>query len=231
MFKTMADVKRANKAAGGHFFDRDTVRFFNGRIEGGPYGGRYFVDSTQFVDVNRGFSEPRRYHVREIHANGRIDLVSDHATKAEAVAVAKGTRTNPRRSLRNPATNTGIVDRRRNPRAAPVDHDVVDGLVLYAENDEYLWNYRRGAFVENLRKKLAKGKYDRNAAVKLWTYYADDVAKHYAREFGEPMPSPATRKAAAAEFRDIFEQQAKHGDFALPADWQRVPRHLHHRMR
>lgn len=33
MFKTMADVRAANKAIGHHYFERSTMRFFDSRVD------------------------------------------------------------------------------------------------------------------------------------------------------------------------------------------------------
>lgn len=81
-FKTMADVKRANRAAGGHWFSPDTLRFFRGRIESELMAGRYFVSSEQFDD-----GSPRLFTVREVDADGDISTVGDfqeHKTKSSA---------------------------------------------------------------------------------------------------------------------------------------------------
>lgn len=95
-FKNMADVKAANKAIGHHFFDKDAMRFFNSRIEGELYGGRYFVTSEQFVDSD-GVAAPRKYTIREVKEDGRIDDASEfqqfaslRAAQGEAHVMATG---------------------------------------------------------------------------------------------------------------------------------------------
>lgn len=40
---TVADVRAAVKAAGSHWFDRDTIRFWGTRVRSGLYAGRIFV--------------------------------------------------------------------------------------------------------------------------------------------------------------------------------------------
>src|SRR5687768_6031203 len=44
-YSTVPEIVAANRAAGGHFFDRDTMRTFRTRIEVPVYGGRYFITS------------------------------------------------------------------------------------------------------------------------------------------------------------------------------------------
>ena len=57
--RSIAELKEANRAAGGHFFDRDSMRFFNSRIlpciYTGP-GGVYFVTSEQHDHESRTFT-------------------------------------------------------------------------------------------------------------------------------------------------------------------------------
>lgn len=71
-FKTMADVRRANKAAGLHFFDRDTMRFFRSRIVSGLYAGRFFVTA----EAHHSWRE-LRYSIREADASGEVRTVFD----------------------------------------------------------------------------------------------------------------------------------------------------------
>jgi len=73
MFKTLADVRRANKGAGHYFFERGTMNFFGSRIESGLYVGQYFVTSEE------GFykSDPRRYTIRMARPDGSVYDASD----------------------------------------------------------------------------------------------------------------------------------------------------------
>lgn len=66
-FKTISDVRRANKAAGHHFFDRDTMRFFSSRVVLSLYAGRFFVTA----ETGPGQAWPR-FSVREACPDGRV---------------------------------------------------------------------------------------------------------------------------------------------------------------
>lgn len=44
-YKTLADVRAANAAAGFRFFDRGTMKFWNSRIESTLIRGRFFITS------------------------------------------------------------------------------------------------------------------------------------------------------------------------------------------
>lgn len=95
-FKTIdfSTIKaRYNPGIGRHFFDRDTLRFFRSKLPRVGYegqGGVYFVTSEQFVGSNR-VASPRKYTVRKLEGEGRIETVGkfNEMERAEAVALAK----------------------------------------------------------------------------------------------------------------------------------------------
>lgn len=68
--KTMAEAKQANKNFGGHFFDRQAMRFFNSKIESELIEGRFFVTSERFDD-----NSPKLFTIREIAPTG--EMLSD----------------------------------------------------------------------------------------------------------------------------------------------------------
>lgn len=89
-YKTMAEIKSANKLAGYYFFERASMRFFDSCVESGVYQGRYFVTSEQFHG-SQG-SEPRKYTVRVCGPDGDIDTVGEfqgYRTKQDAVAAIR----------------------------------------------------------------------------------------------------------------------------------------------
>lgn len=93
-----------------------------------------------------------------------------------------------------------------------VDKEAVRELVLVITNDGDLYRQRTTPMIENLKKKVAKGKYDRELAVKLWQYLADEGVRRYDKEYGSgrgsvSMLNPATRRAIAEELRDYYEEQ------------------------
>tara|TARA_R110000824_G_scaffold388405_3_gene583975 strand:+ start:960 stop:1226 length:267 start_codon:yes stop_codon:yes gene_type:complete len=57
----MADIKRNNKQAGLHFFDKDTMNYFDSKIETGLYKDNTFITSERHNDSN----EPRRFTIRK----------------------------------------------------------------------------------------------------------------------------------------------------------------------
>ena len=82
-FKTLADFKRAHKAAGGHFFDRGAMRFFESRIESGLLKGGYFITSERFASISYDADieiPSRMFHVRKIDEEWPlgIDRIGDH---------------------------------------------------------------------------------------------------------------------------------------------------------
>lgn len=90
MYRTIQEIKAANKAAEQHFFDEDTMRFFRSRVESGVIGGRYFITSEQFVGSDE-IAQPRRYTIRVARENGHVDTVGEfqeYGTKGLAVRAA-----------------------------------------------------------------------------------------------------------------------------------------------
>ena len=76
----MADIRKSNKDAGFHFFDRAAMRFFDSRVESAPYkgpGGVYFITSEQFYGSVS--SEPRKYTVRMFNTTtGEVTTVKPY---------------------------------------------------------------------------------------------------------------------------------------------------------
>ena len=84
--KTIAELKAANKANGGHWFDADTMRFFKSRIESRIIAGNRFVTSEQPP------SGPRMYSVRFFREDGSVGTVGEfcrYLTKEDAIEAAK----------------------------------------------------------------------------------------------------------------------------------------------
>lgn len=84
-FPTLAILRREVKASGSHFFDADTLRFFNSRVLNTFIGGRFFVTTERMED-----SEPRSYTVRYFYRHGgyltseNIGDFRQHASSAMA---------------------------------------------------------------------------------------------------------------------------------------------------
>jgi len=72
-FKSMSEIKAANRQAGHCFFSRKTMTFHGSRIEGGVLRGRYFVTSEQ---PPHG---PRRFSLRKAEDDGSIRTIGKHA--------------------------------------------------------------------------------------------------------------------------------------------------------
>lgn len=81
-FKDVNDVKRANKRAGYHFFDPDTMEAFKSRIETELHAGCLFVTSEVYGDDDA----PRVYQIRIAREDGSVRNVGPHfETRKEAI--------------------------------------------------------------------------------------------------------------------------------------------------
>lgn len=67
-FTSIPAIKAAVTASGSHYWDRDAVRFARGKTDTRLYGGRYWVESRQFIPYD-GEPSPREYQVAWV--NGR----------------------------------------------------------------------------------------------------------------------------------------------------------------
>lgn len=87
-FHDLGEVRRVHN---GHWFDRDTMRFFSCRLpdDNSPLiGGRYFVSSEQ----NSGVYDPRLYTIREALSDGKVETIGEfqgYSTRREAERAAR----------------------------------------------------------------------------------------------------------------------------------------------
>ena len=66
------------------------------------------------------------------------------------------------------------------------DSDAVNELDSFIMNDEELYRRRFMPIIENLKRKMKRGIYDDQKAIKLWMYLVDDAAREYIKQFGAP---------------------------------------------
>ncbi len=71
-YSTLAEVVAANDQAGRHWFEADSMEFFNSRLETDLIGGSYFVSSEQYQS---GY--PRLYTIRQADEDGHIHSIGE----------------------------------------------------------------------------------------------------------------------------------------------------------
>ena len=69
MYETLEQVQQANRQAGRHWFEPDTLEFFESIMESEIIAGRFFITSEKLPHGDRMFS------VREAHEDGHISTV------------------------------------------------------------------------------------------------------------------------------------------------------------
>ena len=73
---TMADIRRNNKEAGYYFFDKDSMRFWDSRIETGLYKDNTFITSE--LDYATKFDAKRKYTIRRAVDGGiKIETIGE----------------------------------------------------------------------------------------------------------------------------------------------------------
>jgi len=85
-FRDLDEIKAANKAAGHHWFNPSTLRFFSSRVNATLYQGRFFITSER-----PHHDERRLYTVRAAHEDGSIGTVGPfyHYSRNEALRAAR----------------------------------------------------------------------------------------------------------------------------------------------
>lgn len=66
LFKNLAELKAFHKEKGGHFFDRQTMKFFSTKIESTLIGGKYFIYSNKMPYYDR------YYKIAEAYPSGNV---------------------------------------------------------------------------------------------------------------------------------------------------------------
>lgn len=85
MFNNITEVKKANKAKGQHFFDRDALTFFGSTV----YPELYTVAGRQFfITREDNFKRSQKFYtIREVLPDGDIETVGEflgYETKEQA---------------------------------------------------------------------------------------------------------------------------------------------------
>lgn len=95
------------------------------------------------------------------------------------------------------------------------DHGVSEfdaqDLFLYICNTAELYHKLTQPIIANLKRKVAKGVYDKSLALKSWKHLADEGARLYDKEFGSggssvTLFSPETRMEVARRLQDRYEE-------------------------
>ena len=74
-------------------------------------------------------------------------------------------------------------------------------LFLFTDNESKLQNQQK-SIITNLARKFAKGLYDKDLAIKLWTYLADSASKLYSDGWKTEF-TPATRRETARMLEEL----------------------------
>lgn len=93
-------------------------------------------------------------------------------------------------------------------------NDTEGELLLYADNTSEIYPMKQ-QIIKNMKKKIEKGVYDPEAAVKGWMYWVDAAAKLYGKEFLDPslpyhqvftreVRMNVAREVAEREYNDII---------------------------
>ena len=79
-------------------------------------------------------------------------------------------------------------------------------LYLYATNDGDLYRQMVSPIIDNLKKKHAKGIYDKVKAIDAFYHVATEASNHYFRDFGYKF-SVTDRFTVACDMVDYYEDE------------------------
>jgi hypothetical protein len=89
-----------------------------------------------------------------------------------------------------------------------IDQTSLDEVILFAENDQNLYNALIKNYLPNLERKVKAGKYNPEMAIKLMEYYYTVYVRPYMknpRNYGwDSKLNPAERKEFGRYFRDVL---------------------------
>ena len=92
-------------------------------------------------------------------------------------------------------------------------------LYVFIMNNEDLYRRRFMPIILNLQRKMKRGMYDHEKAVKLWMYLVDDAAKEYVKEYGsqtddvKDMFPKETRLKVAQQLADQEKENIEKGEY------------------
>ena len=116
---------------------------------------------------------------------------------------------------KNPAKKpTRATSRKANPviPSANYDYALITEIKLTALNDADLYRQQGKPIIDNLAKKMVKGTFDAEKAVKLYQYLADNAVKKYSVEqFGKRTPTLTILSKPEREIlaQHLFEEFAE----------------------
>ncbi len=90
-YTTTAQIKQANAKAGGKWFSKNNMEYFNTIIVRQVFGGRYFITSER-DGWGMAWDGRRRYSIRMVDEDAQIETVGEfgqYATKEAAIKAAR----------------------------------------------------------------------------------------------------------------------------------------------
>jgi hypothetical protein len=99
--------------------------------------------------------------------------------------------------------------RRRNPSSDPYAGGAVTDILLFEENSQPLVR-EYNDLTRQMERRVMKGEYDRNLALRSWKRFVDHVSRAYYREMGGQSESSAGRAAPGHAFTAKERLNAAH---------------------
>ena len=100
-----------------------------------------------------------------------------------------------------------------------VDSDAMNELKLFINNDEDLYRKKFMPIIANIKRKIKRGVYNHEMALKLWMYLVDEAARKYVKEFGSSDQDVADmfpkelRQQIAKDMADEEQEKIEAGEY------------------
>jgi hypothetical protein len=144
-------------------------------------------------------------------AKTKVQLINTIVMKNRLAGKSMGGNTTAKKvTAKKTVAKTPIVKKANNKTTLgqknTIDRNLVEEVIIFAENDSKLYNDLMVNYLPNLQKKVLAGKYDPELAIKLLEYYYTNYVRPYMkmpRNYGvDTKLNPEERKAFAKYFRD-----------------------------
>jgi len=144
-------------------------------------------------------------------AKTKVQLINTIVMKNRLAGKSMGGNTTTKKvTAKKTVAKTPIVKKANNKTTLgqknTIDRNLVEEVIIFAENDSKLYNDLMVNYLPNLQKKVLAGKYDPELAIKLLEYYYTNYVRPYMkmpRNYGvDTKLNPEERKAFAKYFRD-----------------------------
>ncbi len=164
-------------------------------------GYTYDADVHSVKDTKKDFADEIKQSKGRKDMNGIPDDLEDFDGNPVHPIFESDELSELDRAILNQRSSSARLETRDWAKAGELDEVGARELYLFTDNESKLQNQQK-SIITNLARKFAKGLYDKDLAIKLWTYLADSASKLYSNDNGAQF-TPATRRETARMLEEL----------------------------